>query len=80
MVAKQTSKYVTLVSWSCHLDEWTDALGVRPRSMKWYKFCRVAVMILEPPADPVATLNSPVLRSSAIDEEIDDCGRFPGAI
>jgi hypothetical protein len=38
----------------------------------------VAVMILDPPAAPVAILNSPVSRSSAIEEAIEDCGRFPG--
>ena len=35
-------------------------------------------MILEPPADPVAVTNSPVTRSSAMEEDIDDWGRFPG--
>ena len=73
-----SSKYVTLVNWSCHLDVWSEALGVRPWSSVKCKFCKVAVMILDPPAAPVAILKSPVSRSSAMEDEMEDCGRFPG--
>ena len=42
------------------------------------RFCDVAVIILDPSTAPVVILNSPVSRSSEMEEEIDDCGRFPG--
>lgn len=36
-------------------------------------------VLLLPPAEPVAMITEPVSKSSAIDEEIEDCGRFPPA-